>query len=58
MVAKERSCAVVWVVIVEVAVLEIVLGDGGCADVAELLGKRREMVGSNTPNNLDPKIIK
>ena len=49
MVAKERSCAVVWVVI-EVAVVDIVGGGGG----DELLGKRREMVGSKTPNSLGP----
>ena len=48
MVAKERSCAVVWVVI-EVAVVDIV---GGGGDV--LLVKRREMVGSKTPNSLGP----
>ena len=49
-VAKERSCAVVWVVI-EVAVVDIVIGGGG----DELLDKRREMVGSKTPNSLGPK---
>jgi hypothetical protein len=48
-VAKERSCAVVWVVI-EVAVIDIVGGGG-----EELSDKRREMVGSKTPNSLDPK---
>lgn len=49
MVAKERSCAVVWVVI-EVAVVDIVGGGGD-----GLLDKRREMVGSKTPNSLGPK---
>ena len=51
MVAKERSCKVVWVVI-EVAVVDIV-GGGGDA----FLDKRREivLVGSKTPNSLDPK---
>jgi hypothetical protein len=48
-VAKERSCPVVWVVM-EVAVVGIVGGGGD-----ELLDKRREMVGSKTPNSLGPK---
>ena len=49
-VAKERSWAVVWVDI-EVAVVDIVGGGGD----DELLDKRREMVGSKTPNSLGPK---
>lgn len=47
-VAKDKSCAVVWVVI-DVAV------DVGGRDVwVGLLDRRREMVGSKTPNNRGP----
>jgi len=47
-VAKERSCKVVWVVI-EVAVVDTVGGRGD-----EFLDKKREIVGSKTPNSLGP----